>query len=114
MNKILLVGCGHMGSALLKAWTLKTNYSFIVIDPIQYLKINSNFSKNVKAFKSLDEVKNINLCDIIIFAITPQISEQVLKNFSKNKFKKKSVFVSIVAGKKISFFAKFLPLPNLF
>ena len=114
MNKILLIGCGHMGSALLKAWTIKTNYSFIVIDPNQYLKINSNFSKNVKAFKSLGEVKNFNLFDIIIFAITPQMAEQVLKNFCKNKFNKKSVFVSIVAGKKISFFSKFLPLPNQF
>jgi pyrroline-5-carboxylate reductase len=114
MNKILLVGCGHMGSALLKAWTLKTNYSFVVIDPNQYKRINNHFDSQVKAFKSLEYLDDFTLFDIIIFAIKPQISEQVLKNFSKNKYKKKNIFVSIIAGKKISFFNKYLPLPNQF
>jgi len=114
MNKILLVGCGHMGSALLKAWTLTTNNSFVVIDPIQYQKINTNYNSKVKALKSVNELKNVKLFDVVIFAVTPQISENVLKNFSKFKFKKTNVFVSIVAGKKISFFKKFLQKPNQF
>ena len=114
MNKILLVGCGHMGSALLKAWTLTTNNSFVVIDPIQYKKINNSYNSKVKAIKSLNELKNIRLFDIVIFAITPQVAENVLKNFSKFNFKKTNVFISIIAGKKISFFDKLLHTPNQF
>jgi len=114
MNKILLVGCGHMGSALLKAWSSKTDSSFVIIDPVQHQKINRNFNYKVKAFTALEEVKNITFFDIIIFAIKPQIVEQVLKNFNKLKFKKKTVFVSIVAGKKINFYNKFLPTNNQF
>ncbi|SVD33739.1 uncharacterized protein METZ01_LOCUS386593, partial [marine metagenome] len=114
MNKILLIGCGHMGSALLKAWCSKTNYSFDVIDPVQHQNINRNFNKKVKAYKTIVEIKSITLFDIIIFAIKPQIAEQVLKNFKKTKFKKKTVFVSIVAGKKINFYNKFLPKSNQF
>ena len=106
MNKVLLVGCGHMGSALLKAWSLKTDCSFVVIDPAEHQHISKNFNRKVKAFKSIEEIKNILLFDIIIFAIKPQIAEQVLKKFSKHKFKKQTVFVSIVAGKKINFFNK--------
>ena len=114
MNKILLIGCGHMGSALLKAWCTGTNYSFIVIDPARHQNINRNFNNKVKAYKTIVEIKNITLFDIIIFAIKPQIAEQVLKNFNKPKFKKKTVFVSIVAGKKISFYNKFLPKSSQF
>ena len=40
MNKILLIGCGHMGSALLTAWSSKTNNHFFVVDPAQYKNIN--------------------------------------------------------------------------
>ena len=39
MNKILLIGCGHMGSALLDSWVLKTKNSYIVIDPINFKKL---------------------------------------------------------------------------
>ena len=114
MNKILLIGCGHMGSALLKSWCTETNYSFVVIDPARHQNINRNFNKKVKAYKTIAEIKNITLFDIIIFAIKPQIAKQVLKIFNKPKFKKKTVFVSIVAGKKISFYNKFLPKSNQF
>ena len=114
MNKVLLVGCGHMGSALLKAWSLKTDCSFVVIDPAEHQHISKNFNRKVKAFKSIEEIKNILLFDIIIFAIKPQVAEQVLKKFSKHKFKKQTVFVSIVAGKKINFYNRFLPKNNQF
>ena len=33
MSKILLVGCGHMGSALLDAWVNLKSYSFYIVDP---------------------------------------------------------------------------------
>ena len=88
MNKILLIGCGHMGSALLNAWLKKTNCSFFVIDPIQYKKITSkynNYSNKVKVFKTIQDIENLNLIDIVIFAIKPQIAKNVLINISKHK-----------------------------
>ena len=45
MNNILLVGCGHMGSALLKKWTEFKINKITVIDPIQYNKIKKNIKK---------------------------------------------------------------------
>ena len=47
MNKILLIGCGHMGSALLNAWTYKTNYSYLVVDPVNYKKIKNKYGKKL-------------------------------------------------------------------
>ena len=109
MNKILLVGCGHMGSALLKAWSYKTNDRFSVVDPINYKKINDKYKGKVRAVKLLSEVKNILLHEIIIFAIKPQITNEVISSFKNYKYKKNTLFISIVAGKKISSFKMFLP-----
>ena len=45
MNKILLIGCGHMGSALLQAWLQQKKIYFYVVDPFNYKKINKK--KNI-------------------------------------------------------------------
>jgi len=108
MNKILLIGCGHMGSALMRAWIHQKNICFYVVDPFNYKKINKKKYNKVKAYKSLLEIKDLSSIDIVIFAIKPQITKIVLKEISSFTFNKKTIFVSIVAGIKISFFNKFL------
>ena len=34
MNRVLLVGCGHMGSALLNEWINLKSHSLTVVDPL--------------------------------------------------------------------------------
>ena len=114
MNKILIIGCGHMGSALLKSWHLRTSYQFIVVDPNQYKKINLSYKKRVNAFKSIENIKNYKKFDIVIFAVKPQIIKIVMMQIKKIKFKKSVLFISIIAGKKISYFNSFLPKKNQF
>ena len=114
MNKILLIGCGHMGSALLSAWHKKTSNYFTIIDPQQYNKLNKLYKKRVSAFNDFDKIKNTQYFDIIIFAIKPQIATKVMRKFIGLKYNKKVLFVSIIAGKKISFFNNFLPRNNQF
>ena len=114
MNKILLIGCGHMGKALLKAWALNTKHSFIVIDPLQFNKINKSFNNRVKAFNSLENIQNIKLIDLVIIAVKPQIAFPVMIDLKKYNFGNKTIFLSIVAGKKINFFTKHLPKKNQF
>jgi pyrroline-5-carboxylate reductase len=114
MNNILIVGCGHMGSSLLKAWFNKTNLSFSVIDPLKYKNINKIFNQRVKAYKSESDIEDILCFDLIIFSVKPQISEKVLIKFKDYKFKEKTIFISIIAGKKISFFNKYISKNNKF
>ena len=114
MNKILLIGCGHMGSALLQAWLHQKNIYFDVVDPLNYKKINKKKYNKVKAYKSLLDIQNISSIDIVIFAIKPQITSLVLKELSLFNFNKKTIFVSIVAGIQISLFNKFLKKNNQF
>ena len=54
MNKILLIGCGHMGSSLLRAWHKKTSDHFTIIDPKQYNKLNRTYKTKVLAFDNID------------------------------------------------------------
>ena len=112
MNKILLIGCGHMGTALLTTWLKKTKYSFTVIDPKNFRKLESKFKKRVVALNSYSKINNFKQFDFIIFAIKPQVSKIVLKQFTNVQFKKNVIFLTIIAGKKISFYSKFLSLKS--
>ena len=86
MNKVLLIGCGHMGSALMQAWLQQKNIYFNVVDPLNYKKINKKKYNKVKAYKSLLDIKDISSIDTVIFAIKPQIIstiDKLCKNYVK-------------------------------
>ncbi len=107
MNKVLLIGCGHMGSALLNSWMDLESYSFSIVDPFNYNKLKKIFyKKKIEFFQKTPNQNQIKKFDIIIFAIKPQITKKVLSEYQHFEFKKNSVIGSIVAGKKISFFEK--------
>ena len=107
INKVLLIGCGHMGSALLDAWLNLKLYSFDVIDPFNFKNLNKKYSKNkVKIFNKTPTQSEIKKYDIIIFAIKPQVANKVIQQYKNFEFKKNSVIASIIAGKKILFFKR--------
>tara|TARA_B100000965_G_C19565528_1_gene746665 strand:- start:242 stop:1054 length:813 start_codon:yes stop_codon:yes gene_type:complete len=107
MNKVLLVGCGHMGSALLNSWIDLKSFSFAVVDPLNFKKIKKNYiKKKIKVYKNTPNQKQIKNFDIIIFAVKPQVAKKVLSEYQNFELKKNVVIGSIVAGKKISFFKK--------
>ena len=107
MNKVLLIGCGHMGNALLSAWLDLNPFSFAVVDPFNYKKLKINLKrKKVKVFSKAPSKDQIKDFDIIVFAIKPQVAEKVLKDYKDFNYKKNSVICSIVAGKKINYFNK--------
>ena len=110
MNNILIIGCGHMGSALLEAWSKDSLYNFYVIDPLRYKSINKKFkSSQVRSYKKISEIENTEKFDIVFLAITPQVASESLKLYKKLNFKKSCLLVSILAGKKIIFFKKYFP-----
>ena len=45
MNRVLLVGCGHMGSALLSEWIKLKSHSLTVVDPLSYNFLKKKFYK---------------------------------------------------------------------
>jgi len=94
-----------MGSALLSAWHRKTSYNISVVDPKTHIILKNKYNKKISIYKSTEEINNIKKFDIIIFAVKPQVAKKALSQFySLND--KKILLLSIIAGKKISFFEK--------
>ena len=115
MNKVLLVGCGHMGTALVKSWLNLNSYSFTVVDPFNFKKLKNKFNnKKINILNKAPKQKEVNKFDIIIFAVKPQIADRVLSEYKDFEFKKNSIIGSIIAGKKIIFFQKRLKNANQF
>jgi len=107
MIRVLLVGCGHMGSALLNEWINLKSHSLTVVDPLSYNSLRKKYYKSkLRFFGKTPNQNDIKKFDIIIFAIKPQIANKVLIEYRNFEFKKNILIVSIVAGKKISFFKK--------
>lgn len=91
--KILIVGCGAMGGALLKGW--EKYYDLSVIDPTK------------SSFKNLSDLADDYVPNIIVLAVKPQLLATVLLEYSKFK---SSLFISVAAGVRISFYEKIIGL----
>lgn len=92
-TKILFLGCGKMGSIL--AEKLERNHLTIL----------------TKSGKKISDLAKNYQADLVFLAVKPQDSEEILKKFfadgSERKiFHKNTIFISILAGKKIAFFEK--------
>ena len=59
MNSVLIIGCGHMGSALLNLWSKNKFYKFTVVDPLKYKIIKDKFKHNrIQSIPSAKQIKN--------------------------------------------------------
>lgn len=106
-HTIALVGCGAMGSALLKGWlTLPDSHErfekFWVIAPHRE-KVESFLKDNrVQWFSSPEELPLTP--DVILFAVKPYLLEEILPSYKIFK----SLFISVVTGKSLDFYYRIL------
>ena len=104
-QNIFFLGCGKMGSVIAQnlieesgikghqITVLKTSKSN-QLESLNYIDLASSLPKNYKA-------------DLVFIAIKPQDASEILTKFAQEKiFHKDTIFISILAGKKISFFEK--------
>ncbi len=101
-SKILFLGCGKMGLILLEN-LLKNgaeSSQIKIIDP--KLKDAPN---GVESVSSANNLAQNYVADIIFLCIKPQDSQEILTEFFQaQKFSKHTIFISIIAGKKLQFF----------
>ena len=102
MKKVLIVGSGNMGEAMLRGWVKASNELTKIYvrepNPSNWLK-KMNDTKKI-TLNPLDIKGQINVC---IFAVKPQVAEQVIKD-NKNDLADNSFIISVIAGKDFSFF----------
>ena len=102
MSKLLLVGCGKMGGAMLEGWLARglAASDVIVAEPVAALR-----PKQVRGIASTGEVGEAP--ETVVLAVKPQSMDAALtdlRRFAEDG----SVFLSIAAGKTLGYFAKHL------
>ena len=106
--KILLIGCGKMGSAMLSGW-LESGIAaagVVVVEPMGTLAPFTE-EASVEFVRNPDELSRKFNPEVTVFAVKPQQMDEVAPaytRFSNND----TVFLSIAAGKDIAYFSKIL------
>lgn len=94
-----------MGSILLRNLVEENSVEASQIAVLE--KSDKNKIDGISYFKSADKLPKNYRADLVFLCIKPQDSEEVLKELSATKiFHKNTIFISILAGKKIAFFEK--------
>jgi len=104
MGKLLLVGCGKMGGAMLDGWLSRglAASDILIAEPVEALRPKK---PGLRAVGSTSEISETP--EIVVLAVKPQTMDAVLpdlKRFADDG----SVFLSIAAGKTLKYFASHL------
>lgn len=94
MLKVLLVGCGKMGKALAEGWKKSGICDrLVIVEPAS------------SDIKSLKDVPADFIPQAVVFAVKPQTLDGMIGDYTRFSG---SLFISIAAGKPVSFFEKHL------
>jgi pyrroline-5-carboxylate reductase len=100
-STLILVGCGKMGSALLRGWITKQAASrFFVVEP-QGRPADLADAVGTSWYRSPKELTHNLTPAAIVFAVKPQIIDDVLPDY-RRWATPQTLFVSIVAGQTIT------------
>lgn len=99
VTKVLLVGCGKMGSAMLAGWLEQgiRAADVVVVDPHA-----KGLPDGITVLGDADLIPKTFIPDITILAVKPQVMADVLPAYAR--LCGRTVFLSIAAGKTVSFF----------
>ncbi len=102
MTRILLVGCGKMGSALLAGWLDRglSPSHVVVVDPSA-----KPATDGVRVVAGHDAVPTDFSPDVVMLAVKPQMMADVAPAYARFD---QAVFLSIAAGKTIAFYQSIL------
>lgn len=101
MGKLLLVGCGKMGGAMLEGWLARglAASDVVVAEPAEAIRPKKPGLRAVASSAELSETP-----EIVVLAVKPQSMDAVLPDL-KRFADKGAVFLSIAAGKTLGYFA---------
>jgi pyrroline-5-carboxylate reductase len=98
---LVLVGCGQMGAAMLRGWLASgAAERFLVVEPAGAPESLADHPA-VSAYRSADELSGAAAPDAVVFAVKPQIMDDVLPAY-RRWVRPETLFLSIAAGKTIT------------
>jgi pyrroline-5-carboxylate reductase len=98
---VVLVGCGQMGSAMLRGW-LKSGAAsrFVVVEPSGVPEALAS-STHVVAYRAASELGDTLAPDAVVFAVKPQAIGDIVPAYRRFA-RPETVFMSIAAGTTIA------------
>ena len=100
-HRVLLVGCGKMGGALLTGWLGAGSASRV--DVVEPSADQVPDDPTVFRYDTIDDVPADTPPDIVVFAIKPQIADSVVPPYARFT-RPGTVFLSVAAGRTIDYF----------
>ncbi len=106
-TKLMLVGCGAMGSSLLRGWIRQSSPGdrVTIVTPRETSAVPYSQEIRIDFYPHPSRIPSPYVPDIVVFAVKPQILGQVLKDFTRF-VSSETLFVSIAAGKRLSFLSE--------
>lgn len=105
-SKILLIGAGKMGGALLAAWLhAGIKPQSITVVESDATQIKKRAADGVQTAQSVHDVAATP--DVVVLAVKPQSMDALLPELAA-KFGPRALYLSIAAGKMLGYFAKHL------
>lgn len=104
-TRLLLVGCGKMGSAMLEGWLargLLASNVYIVEQADAVTDLEARYGIN--GVTNVDDVPQDFVPQVVLFAVKPQVLPDVIDAYTP-LVRAETVFLSVAAGKTIKFFA---------
>lgn len=100
-KKIILVGCGKMGPAMLAGWLVQgvDINNVIAVDPV------AEEVFGIIPLRNNEEIPKDFEPDFIVFAVKPDMMENVCQNYKRFK-RSNMLYISIAAGKNLSSLAE--------
>lgn len=91
-TKVLMIGCGQMGGALLSSWQSNPAFEFTVVSPSG----SRSFDSLIRQVRGPEQLQGEQF-DLLIVATKPQIISDVIGKYLGN-ISQTGLFVSIAAG----------------
>ncbi len=108
-HTLLLAGCGKMGEAMLSGWLERgvTAADVFIVEPNDQTASNLRNQYGVNTFSSPDEIPDTLTPGFVVFAVKPQMMDKVAPAYGRFAGPD-TAFLSIAAGKTISYFEHIL------
>ena len=106
-GSLILVGCGKMGTAMLRGWIANDAASRLLVVEPEGTPPGFPSDAPVEWHTAPDTLPGELVPDAVVFAVKPQVVDTVLPLY-RRWVRPETVFVSIVAGKTLTGFARLL------
>lgn len=103
MLKVVLVGAGNMGFAMLSRWVVGLKHAFIVVEPSDALRARAA-GLGIQTFSSPDELPAGLSIDILVIATKPQAVAGVALRYAPI-LSETALVISVAAGVRLQSFA---------